>query len=382
MSELMKFDPTELKELNSLSVLVDAPKSDISVHDGVISAQRVAVRRDEANVMSKVQILGKVNGDSYYYGWFVNDKKLKKKVWIEGPTIKMAMDLARVYGNNQIDVRVIENAESWIFYARFVDIETGYSITRAFQQRKSQRSQDTDDIARQQDMAFQIGQSKAIRNVIIAALGTFADVAMAAAKESIIKRFEKNIDGAREAIRVLLTEMAIDHKRVEENCGLSTKDWTPAVAAKVWEQIQAIKNGVASLDEVFPSKDQKHIENKPAQTLDDLEKSIEAAPIGFKLEAEKPAEPVKSKQPEPAKETAKPQSDKIWKDLHKKIKLEVNQAKSAEEVNNIINVAYKVTLADMKEAQPSFHEDILDCVMDKQHSFHKFKTEPSNVGGR
>ena len=55
--------------------------------------------------------------------------------------------------------------DAWIIYARLMDLETGFAMTRPFQQRKGQKAMKTDD-ARALDIALQIGVSKAIRNVV------------------------------------------------------------------------------------------------------------------------------------------------------------------------------------------------------------------------
>ena len=171
----------------------------------VFGAQPVAVHRDEGKILQKLKSLAAAAGDDWYYRYpvrkKVKDEKTGRDEWtidhIEGPSIKLANDLARLYGNCDIDTRVFDLGDSWVFYARFMDLETGHALTRPFQQRKSQKALRTDD-ARALDIAFQIGVSKAIRNVIVNALQTFADFAFEEAKNALRRSERSSRNTARE----------------------------------------------------------------------------------------------------------------------------------------------------------------------------------------
>ena len=103
--------------------------------DRVFGAQQVAVYRDETRVLQKLAALGAAAGDDWFYRFPV--KNNGQKTFIEGPSIKLANDLARIYGNCEVDTRVVDVGGSWIIYARFTDYETGYALTRPFQQNKN-----------------------------------------------------------------------------------------------------------------------------------------------------------------------------------------------------------------------------------------------------
>src|SRR5229473_189945 len=101
--------------------------------DRVFGAQQVAVYRDEARIFQKLAALGAAAGDDWFYRFPVR-KKIKNeetgkdewvKDWIEGASIKLANDVARIYGNCEVDTRVIDLGSSWLIYARFTDFETG-----------------------------------------------------------------------------------------------------------------------------------------------------------------------------------------------------------------------------------------------------------------
>lgn len=353
----------DLKQLNNLTEEIDAPKTDISIYDGVISAQRVAVKRNEAEIMRKIEILARVNGPRYYYSWEVNDKNSKSgKNRIEGGNIKLAMDLARLYGNNQNDIRVIDNGDHWIFYARFVDLETGYSLTKAFQQRKSQSTFNTKDADRKLDIAFQIGQSKAQRNVILAALNTFSDFAMVCSKSALFEKVSAKPKEFIEAIKNDVQELGFDFNRVEANIGLAAQKWDNTIIAKVWAEVQTIKDGVATFDDIYPSK---------KETIDDKPKTLDALKEKFATPA---PEPLARKEETIVKEETvivKPEQKanpaiKLWIKQVNDIKAALNKAKTTDEIDKLISTTHKVTLADMQKDQPDFYAQVIDYAMDMQ----------------
>lgn len=223
----------------------------ISVNDGIISAQRVAVERDEQKILNKLKIMASMAGDKYYYRFPVKSKNGSTN-YIEGPTIKLANDLSRIYGNCLVDARVFDNGDNWIFYARFVDIETGYSLTRAYQQRKGQKTINTKDAGRALDQIFQIGQSKAQRNVICKALESYTDFALEIAHKSIVERIGKNLGASVEKAKNWLAEMRVDVRRVEKTVGKTADQWTAPDVARVVAEMSAVRDGMAIADEIWP----------------------------------------------------------------------------------------------------------------------------------
>lgn len=233
--------------------------------DSVIVAQKVETKRDTAQIIQRLKVLAGVAGDKYYYRFPVKNKG--RQNWIEGPSIKLANDLAREYGNCQINVRAFDIGDSWMFYARFVDVETGYSLERAFQQRKGQQSIKTKDKGRAQDIVFQIGQSKAIRNVVVNALETFADYALEEAKGSIIEKIERDPERMRNNLKAMLERINVALVRVETQIGRKAEDWRPSDMARIMSQAHAIHDGMTTADEVWPMK---------APTVDETEDTDQA----------------------------------------------------------------------------------------------------------
>jgi len=231
----------------------------------VFGAQAVAVHRDESRVLQKLKVLASAAGDDWYYRFPVQDKG--KTSWIEGPSIKLANDLARLYGNCEVDCRAQDMGNVVLFHARFVDLETGFALTRPFQQRKGASKLGGADSGRRDDITFQIGASKAIRNVVVNALQTFADFAFAEAKEALVDKIGSDIVKWRDRT-VERMGAQIDIKRVEAAIGRPSKDWLAGDIARIIAMGKAIADGMATWDETFPQIGAAADPAKTAEALD------------------------------------------------------------------------------------------------------------------
>ncbi|MGE0726395.1 MAG: hypothetical protein AB7O45_18625, partial [Alphaproteobacteria bacterium] len=210
----------------------------ISTTDGVITAQKVAIERDLPKVMRNIKVMAAAAGEDWYYRFPVKNKGGTD--WIEGPSIKCANNVARMYGNCQVDTRVVDSGDAWVIYARFVDYETGFSMTRPFQQRKGQSTMNTRDQGRSLDIALQIGVSKAIRNVVCNALETFTTFAFDEAKSNMVEKVGKRLPEYREKVTKRLAELRVDVARVEAVVGRASKDWLAPDVARIIAELQAV----------------------------------------------------------------------------------------------------------------------------------------------
>jgi hypothetical protein len=227
--------------------------------DRIVGAQQVAVYRDEGKILQKLSALAAAAGSDWFYRFPVK-KRDGGQDWIEGPSIKLANDCARIFGNNVNEVREIDVGDAWIFYARFTDIETGFSMERAYRQRKTQTSLKTKDADRQLDIAYQIGQSKAIRNCIVNALQIYCDYAFDKARDSLIDKIGKDLAGWRERTLEGIKKMPMDLARVERVIGRASRDWLAPQIAQIISMMRAVHDGMSTSDETFPPI----VEAKPA----------------------------------------------------------------------------------------------------------------------
>jgi hypothetical protein len=68
-------------------------------------------------------------GDAFYYSFPMGGKK------IEGPSIGLAMAVAREWGNCAVPVEYYETPAEWVFNAHFVDLERGFTVSRVFRKK-------------------------------------------------------------------------------------------------------------------------------------------------------------------------------------------------------------------------------------------------------
>jgi hypothetical protein len=232
-----------------------------------VGAQPVAVYRDEAKILQKLAALAAAAGADWFYRFPVR-KAEGGQDWIEGPSIKLANDIARIFGNCVIEVRELDVGDAFVFYARFSDLETGFSMERAFRQRKGQQTFKSKDVDRALDIVYQIGQSKAIRNVICNALQIYADYAFDHARNSLVDKIGRDLDGWRARTIEGLERMPVEIHRVERMIGRAAKDWLAPDIARIIAQMRAVSDGMSSIDETFP----------PDQTIIEKEKAPQPAP--------------------------------------------------------------------------------------------------------
>lgn len=254
-----------------------------------VGAQIVAVYRDEARVLGKLKQLAAAAGSDWFYRFPVRTADGGQD-WIEGPSIKLANDIARVFGNCVIEVRELDVGDAFVFYARFSDIETGFSMERAYRQRKGQRTFKSKDADRQLDILYQIGQSKAIRNVICNSLQIYSDYAFEEARHSLTDKIGKDLPGWRDRTVEALGRVPVELRRVERSIGRAAKDWLAPDVAKIVAMMRAIADGMATVDETFPS-DQTIIEKAPpssSESASPASSAVSAAGGSGKPEAEPP----------------------------------------------------------------------------------------------
>jgi hypothetical protein len=236
----------------------------------VVGSQSVAVHRDEQRILQRLAALGAAAGEEWFYRFPVKNKRTGQTDWIEGPSIKLANDLARIYGNCEVETRVQGHGDSYMIYARFIDLETGFALTRAFQQSKSAARIGGSDNARRDDMALQIGQSKAIRNVVTDALQTYADFAFEQARNSLVGKIGGDVEKYRR-ITADRIKAHIDIKRAEAVVGRTVDRWLASDISMVIAMGKSCEEGMATWDETFPplKKPGESVEQKVDSFVDE-----------------------------------------------------------------------------------------------------------------
>lgn len=219
----------------------------------IVTAQRVAIKRDLGRIVREIQGAAEIAANGFYYLWPTKNKDGTRGE-VCGPSIDCAMALVNIWGNCSIEAfPAQETATHWVFMARFVDYEKGVTVTRSFQQRRSQTPGGRIDAARAEDMAFQIGQSKAMRNAVVAGLKMYADQAVQAARASAFAWVSNNIDKARKIVLAEIRQQNLPLDRIERAVGRKADVWLAADLVGVRAKVQSIADGFDDVDTSFPT---------------------------------------------------------------------------------------------------------------------------------
>ncbi len=198
----MNGQDSELANMAPISTLANGGAMQ-RIESKYVTAVAVQKPRSLPAVARRLEEEATLSGESFYYGWGAG------KDQIEGPSVKLAMAAVRCWGNCSVEMMPMqETSDSWIFTASFIDYETGFTLQRQFRQAKGWVVHGKFDAARKDDIRFQIGQSKAVRNVILNAIPSgLIDRAMEVAK-----------DGARQKLIGFIEK--IDKQQGKKGAGL------------------------------------------------------------------------------------------------------------------------------------------------------------------
>lgn len=217
----------------------------------LITARRAEVMRDDVRIKRALKIQAAAWGDKWLWGWEVKDKR-RGTVWIEGPTIKMANAISRAFGNCSVDCRVFDLGQRWLIYARFVDLETGYTLVRPYMQRKDTGEIGKMDAQRAFDMAFQNAVSKALRNVVVNALPDLVEFCIDEAKDAAIAEIRKDPNKVRAWCLKHMERLGIPKQRAEHAYTRKAEDWTVPDLARISSELQSVLDGMAPAAELWP----------------------------------------------------------------------------------------------------------------------------------
>jgi hypothetical protein len=248
--------------------------------------------RSIARIVHNVLEEAKLAGVNFYYGWTVKTKNGPVK--IEGPSIDLAMCLARNYGNCVVDIEGTETPTHFMLKGIFIDLENGFTCPRLFRQRKTQTlgGKMQKDADRQEDIVFQIGQSKAVRNAIIRAMPDWLiQQAIDTAKQAEIGRIRpQNIHLARSKVVEFFVLYGVNVERIEEKIGRKVDEWTSQDIVDLRSMAVALKEGRVSEKELFSPIEEKEPEKEPEKNQRQLNKKKEEAKLNKKKEETKDPE--------------------------------------------------------------------------------------------
>ncbi len=223
-----------------------------------VTAVNVQKPRSLVTVEKKCLEEATLAGETCFYGWGAGKDR------VEGPSIECAMIALRNWGNAFAGAResVEETPSAYIFTSAFVDLETGVTYQRQFRQSKAWRIYGKMDEARKEDVRFQIGQSKADRNVILRALPSWLiDKMLDKAKEGVREKIEqaiekRGIESVRKLALDALARFGITLERIESKYEKKYAAWDIETLVMLKADLSALTNGLEGSETLFPSQTQ------------------------------------------------------------------------------------------------------------------------------
>ncbi len=280
-SAAIEFDEDTGEEIVHRGMTAMTMKSD------VVTAQRIAVPRVLNTLKENVVREAELTADDFEYRWTAKGNV------IEGVSVEGAMIMLRNFGNCECDVQIVEDApQHWILSARFIDYETGFSLRRAFRQRKGEKHGNF-DADRALDIAFQIGQSKAQRNVILKSMPVWlVNAAVEAARGAALAKVKDVPKSAAEAVAGF-GKLQVTQAQLEAKVGAPIVAWGPRDIVYLRGLFKAIKDRETSVANEFPPLTPEPATAPPATAEGTMgAPAVQAAPPTVEGKAEeKPAEP-------------------------------------------------------------------------------------------
>lgn len=245
------------------------------------TAIQVQVPRNKHDVIARVEDEMSLAPDRMLYEWEVKNKhNPDKPSVVSGPSVKMSNSIVAEYGNCIQRAKLVSETNThWLIDGEFVDLERGVMTVRQFRQRKDQGSKSAKyDDERALDIAFQIGQSKAMRNAVMNGIPqsiverAIKTVRKALAQEAIQEA--GGVDKAKVAMVSALARYGVTQKMIETRLKKPIAEWTEANIADMRIVFTSLRDGDITVDKAFPSEskqaEQSDVKNAPPPS-DDLE---------------------------------------------------------------------------------------------------------------
>jgi len=223
----------------------------IQTKNRYVTAMQVMSPRNLNRVISKCVEEASIAGEEFIYSWRQGGSI------IEGLTVGAALSIVRNFGNSFVDVEVEEQEKAYIFTAYYSDLETGFNLSRSYRQNKAspktKYGKDIYEGDRGTDIIFQIGQSKAIRNVILNAVPRWLATKVLEESKNNAMATINNMGEvkARELLRRKIDNLNLPLQRVENIYG-KAKAWDKVKLVQLSSALKSLENGYEDEDTLFP----------------------------------------------------------------------------------------------------------------------------------
>ena len=136
------------------------------INTGYINQIRISPRRDLSAIVKACKAEAALAGDMFFYRWTQKGKD-NKKALVQGVSVHGAYCMYREMGNLALMQKpMVETRSTYIFTPILIDLERGLSMERVYRMPKDWTVYGRYDKAQKEIMVFQIGQSKALRDLI------------------------------------------------------------------------------------------------------------------------------------------------------------------------------------------------------------------------
>jgi len=253
----------ELHGTESAGDLIMAGETMQQIKTAYATAVQVQKPRILKDVLRRCVEEAELAGDEFYYRWPISSKDRKTggvtKGFVEGPSINLALAAVRNFGNMVVQqLPVQETSNSYIFTAALVDLETGFTLERQFRMSKDFPVYGKMDRFRKDDIKFQVGQSKAIRNVVLNGIPSgLISKMIGAAKGSIKKQIEAKVLRIGDIQKVIDEMLAAFEKHgvtegmVEDKVNLKRKSWDIETLTLLSGDLKALVSGAETADSLY-----------------------------------------------------------------------------------------------------------------------------------
>jgi hypothetical protein len=212
-------------------------------------------------------------GEKFVYSWRVatKDKRLDEgdgKTTIEGVSIKGAMILFRNFGNCALPTEIqSESPTHYVFRAALLDLETGSTYERLYRQRKN-AVMGKMDVDRAEDISFQIGQSKAHRNVILGSLPSYIiEKAKEIAKDKAAEKYANTAEWYPKVVHFAERKGIPIANLCHRVGGKAPEKWNKFDILQLRMIFEAIGEGETTIENEFPAPPPPETKETPSNTI-------------------------------------------------------------------------------------------------------------------
>ena len=257
MSDLVKKGDTQTAQFSPGENLIGDGAMVQQVRTVHVTSVSVAKPRPSLQEIERRAIEeGRYDSEKMLYSWTTKNKDGSTGL-VEGPTVEMAMLLARIYGNCSVLCALLSETKThWYFDAVFVDRETGFEHKVLLPHSKPVvANRGKMDLERIFQSEFLVGQAKAKRKVVIDAMNRgLVRRLMGIAKAAIGKKAVERSGGLKKTIDKIIPyfeQQNVDLAMLETKIGKKASEWTFNDIGTIKALAKSIKDGITTIEDEF-----------------------------------------------------------------------------------------------------------------------------------